>query len=167
MTDQTTAEDGVLDEELKEGGGKSKKLIIIIAAVVVLLGLGGVGFFLDPLGLFASEDGPKKEVVKVEPAVFFPLEPITVNLNNPEGRRQYLKLKATLEVRSDKDVEAITPFLPRVLDAFQVYLRELRTTDIEGTAGLYRLKEELLKRINIAVYPSEVKDILFEEIIIQ
>ncbi|MEO1066416.1 MAG: flagellar basal body-associated FliL family protein, partial [Pseudomonadota bacterium] len=45
--------------------------------------------------------------------------------------------------------------------------RELRTTDIEGSAGMFRLKEELQRRINVAVYPVEVRKILFEEIIVQ
>ena len=45
-------------------------------------------------------------------------------------------------------IEQITPIMPRVMDAFQTYLRELRPSDLDGSAGLYRLKEELTRRVN-------------------
>jgi flagellar FliL protein len=54
-----------------------------------------------------------------------------------------------------------------VIDLFQVYLRELRPTDLEGSAGIYRLKEELLRRINLEIQPHRVSDVLFKEIIVQ
>jgi flagellar FliL protein len=54
-----------------------------------------------------------------------------------------------------------------VLDAFQIYLRELRPEDLEGSAGILRVKEELLRRINLAIQPPLATDILFKEVIIQ
>jgi len=56
---------------------------------------------------------------------------------------------------------------PRIIDRFQVYLRELKADDISGSAGVYRLKEELLSRVNAAIEPHEVKDVLFREMLIQ
>ena len=63
--------------------------------------------------------------------------------------------------------DQIQPYLPRILDAFQVNLRELRPADLEGSSGLFRLKEELLRRINTAVYPARVEGVLFKEILVQ
>jgi flagellar protein FliL len=57
--------------------------------------------------------------------------------------------------------------MPRVMDAFQTYLRELRPSDLEGSAGLYRLKEELTRRVNVAVAPGRINAVLFKEIIVQ
>ena len=57
--------------------------------------------------------------------------------------------------------------LPRVMDAFQTYLRELRPTDLDGSAGLYRLKEELTRRVNASIAPSRVNAVLFKEIVVQ
>ncbi len=57
--------------------------------------------------------------------------------------------------------------LPRVVDSFQVYMRELRIEDLDGSAGMFRIKEELLSRVNAAVYPIEINDILFKEMLIQ
>jgi flagellar FliL protein len=61
----------------------------------------------------------------------------------------------------------VEPYLPRILDAFQVYLREMRTSDLQGSAGVYRLKEDLQRRINAAIYPATVTNVLFKEILIQ
>ncbi|MBP0649653.1 flagellar basal body-associated FliL family protein, partial [Mycobacterium tuberculosis] len=99
--------------------------------------------------------------------VFVDLPEMTVNLSSLDGRATFLKVKVALEV-SDPDVVAkINPVLPRVLDAFQVYLRELRASDRDGSAGLFRVKEDLQKRINVAIYPGRVDAVLFREIIIQ
>jgi flagellar FliL protein len=91
-----------------------------------------------------------------------------VNLaGNPGDRIQYLKVKLTLEVKEEKQAEAIKPNLPRVTDIFQVYLRELRASDLSGSAGLFRLKEELTRRVNMAVAPNEVSAVLFKEVVVQ
>ena len=74
---------------------------------------------------------------------------------------------STLEVKEEKQVEAIKPTLPRVTDIFQTYLRELRPVDLNGSAGLFRLKEELTRRVNAAVAPNEVSAVLFKEIVVQ
>jgi flagellar FliL protein len=62
---------------------------------------------------------------------------------------------------------SIQPKMARVVDAFQIYLRELRPSDLEGSAGIYRLKEELLRRVNLAIAPARVESILFKEILVQ
>jgi len=166
------ADADVNEEELPEGeeeakGGK-KKLIIIAAAVVLLLAVAGGAYFF----LFAgaeppppTEDGsPPPEEQK--PVVFYDLPEMTVNLAT-EGRTTYLKVRIALEVQDRAMIDQIQPFLPRILDAFQIYLRELRPADLEGSAGLYRLKEELLRRINLSVYPARVDGVLFKEILVQ
>ena len=86
---------------------------------------------------------------------------------NGGERVQYLKLKVTLEVKEEKQVEAIKPTLPRVTDIFQTYLRELRPADLNGSAGLFRLREELTRRVNAALSPNEVSAVLFKEIVVQ
>jgi len=57
--------------------------------------------------------------------------------------------------------------MPRVTDIFQTYLRELRAGDLNGSAGMYRLKEELTRRVNAALAPTQVSAVLFKEIIVQ
>ena len=80
---------------------------------------------------------------------------------------QYLKLKIVLEVKEEKQVEVDQADLPRVTDIFQTYLRELRSSDLNGSAGLFRLREELTRRVNAAVSPNQVSAVLFKEIVVQ
>jgi flagellar FliL protein len=100
--------------------------------------------------------------------VFLDVPDILVNLaSNPGERIQYLKVKAVLELKEAPLVEKVKPAMPRVTDLFQTYLRELRPSDINGSAGLFRLKEELTKRVNNAVAPHQVSAVLFKEIVVQ
>ena len=64
-------------------------------------------------------------------------------------------------------MQQIQPMMPRVMDTFQTYLRELRPSDLDGSAGLYRLKEELTRRVNATITPNRVNALLFKEIVVQ
>src|SRR6202043_1363777 len=88
-------------------------------------------------------------------------------IGNPGERVQFLKVKVVLEVKEEKQVEAIKPSMPRVTDIFQSYLRELRPADLNGSAGLFRLKEELTRRVNVALAPDQISAVLFKEVVIQ
>ena len=140
------------------------KLLIIAGAVVLLLAGAGAGAYL----FFARPAEHKVETPAVKPVVFVDLPDILVNLSNPGAdRTQYLKIKVVLELPEQKMIEQITPIMPRVMDAFQTYLRELRPSDLDGSAGLYRLKEELTRRVNVAIAPSRINAGLFKEIVVQ
>ena len=155
----------------EEGEPKKKSKLLFILAPVALLLLGGGGYFgASMMGLLGGDE--TEEIVEntpppPEPAYYHELPEMVVNLSSKEQRAHYLKMKIALEVADASVAEAMQPNLPRVLDLFQVYLRELRAQDLEGSQGIYRLKEELLKRINLAVHPSRVNRILFKEIIVQ
>jgi flagellar FliL protein len=99
--------------------------------------------------------------------VYYNLPEFLVNLNTSGRQTSFIKMKITLETPSESDADAVDSRLPRITDNFNTYLRELRTSDIAGSAGLYRLREELLLRVNKTIYPSKVNDILFREIIVQ
>lgn len=101
-------------------------------------------------------------------AVFYTLPDIVVNLAST-GRKgsTYLKIKINLELDKAEDQKIIEGVLPRVVDNLQVYLRELKVEDIQGSEGLYRLREELLHRVNVAATPARVNDVLFAEMLMQ
>lgn len=159
-----------VDAEIEEGDAPARaapagrrKLIIIAAAAgaVLLVGAGLYAFVLAPRT--ASE-----AAAPVVPESFiFNLPTLTVNLNTDGQAAEFMKLSVALEVADEQVMKDIQPRLPRVIDTFQVYLRELRRSDLEGSAGIYRLREELRRRVNLAIYPSEVKAILFREILVQ
>jgi flagellar protein FliL len=139
-----------------------KWMIIGGAGLLVLVGGGGGAYF------FFKAPAHKEPEVVAKPATFVDLPDVLVNLSNTGGdRTQYLKVKIVLELPDATLVPQIQPLMPRVMDAFQTYLRELRPTDLDGSAGLYRLKEELTRRVNAAVAPNHITAVLFKEIVVQ
>lgn len=141
----------------------SRKLIIIAALGLLALG-GGAGAYL----FYFHKPAHEAPVQAAKPAFFVDLPDVLVNLSNTgNDRTQYLKVKIVLEVPDKALVAQIQPLMPRVVDAFQTYLRELRPTDLDGSAGLYRLKEELTRRVNVAIAPNHITAVLFKEIIVQ
>ncbi|WP_417768599.1 flagellar basal body-associated FliL family protein [Stappia sp.] len=164
--DADAGEAGALEETT--GGSKKRLVIFGVAGLALLLVGGGAGaYFLGVFDASAPSQQVGGESAPVQkPVVFYDLPEMTVNLST-DGRATYLKVRIALEVADKAAVQQIEPFLPRILDAFQVYLRELRPADLEGSSGLFRLKEELLRRINTAVYPARVEGVLFKEILVQ
>ena len=140
------------------------KLIIAAAAVLVIAGGGSTWFFL----FRHHGEEMHAEAPAPQPPVFVDVPDLLVNLVGSAGERvQYLKIKVVLEVKEDKQVEAIKPTMPRITDIFQTYLRELRPADLSGSAGLFRLKEELTRRVNAAISPAQVNAVLFKEVVVQ
>ena len=139
-----------------------KSMIIGGAGLLMLAGGGGGAYF------FFKGSDHKEAHVAAKPATFVDLPDVLVNLSNTGAdRTQYLKVKIVLELPDASLVPQIQPLMPRVMDAFQTYLRELRPTDLDGSAGLYRLKEELTRRVNAAVAPNRITAVLFKEIVVQ
>ena len=136
------------------------KFVLIGACAAFVLVAGGGGYFV-----FGGhqEDGAKAMVK----SVFYDLSEMTVNLAASPERPQYLRVKITLEAENKEIIDAVKPVMPRIVDAFQVHLRELRVTDLEGSAGLYRLREELTRRVNLAIAPNRIRAVLFKEIVVQ
>lgn len=99
-------------------------------------------------------------------SAFLEIPTMTVNLYSDDGQPRYLRLKVQLELEDQSEKGDLEAAMPRVIDQFQTYLRELRVQDLRGSAGLYRLQMELLWRVNKAAEPVKVKDVLFQEILI-
>ena len=164
-------EDEVGEESDKPGG--SKKLLLIVS-VILLLVVGGfaAAYFtglVDPVIAWITGDDVQEEdqVASKGDAVFFPLEEVIVNLNTGGRQSTFLKIKISLELADAGDISRIETVMPRIMDNFQVYLRELRIEDLKGAAGMYRLREELLTRVNIAAAPAKINDVLFKEMLVQ
>jgi flagellar FliL protein len=151
-------------------GGRRKMLLLaapaLLAAVAAGLWFGGV---LKPL--LGARKPPTTEAASTDAAaipapVFFDLPEIVSNLNG--GKRvSFVKLHARLELSKPQDAQAVQAALPRLLDMFQTYLREMHPEELRGSAGTWRLREELIARANIAAAPARVVDVLFTEMLVQ
>lgn len=161
------------DDESSDKPGGKKKLLIIIAAVL-LLAIGGVaaafytGLLQPVIDMLTGDiEDEEEEEVAAEDVVYFPLEEIIVNLNTGGRKSSFLKIKISLELTDSEDIPRIRGVMPRIMDNFQVYLRELRIEDLKGSAGMYRLREELMSRVNAAIAPAKINDVLFKEMLVQ
>lgn len=146
---------------------RSKKLLIIIAAAVLLLGGGGGGAAYMLLFSGGGEEGEHAEAEQVEeevPPVFYEMPEIVIRLDGGQGK--YLKLATVLDLAPERTPEEIQAVQPRLLDQMQTYLIELKPEDIRGTAGMYRMRQELLRRVNDAL-PGSTRDVLFKTLILQ
>jgi flagellar protein FliL len=169
-TNEAQSDDDIAEDEGEQATGKRKlplKLIAIAAGGLVALSVIGFGAYHF---IFA---GRSEEVAAaptpVKPPAFLDMPEVLVNLSTSGGteRTQYLKVKVVLELPDQEMSAQIQPVMPRLMDTFQTYLRELRPTDLDGSAGLYRLKEELTRRVNAAIAPSRINAVLFKEIVVQ
>lgn len=163
MAESEEVADGAEDAAPK----KSKKKLIIIAAAVLLLAGGGAGAYFK---FFAhSKHGDEHaEAPPAKPPLFLDVPEVLVNLAVAPGERpQFLKFKIVLEVKDAPLLALVQPNMPRIMDVFQTYARELRSADLNGSAGLFRLKEELTRRVNAAVSPAQINAVLFKEIVVQ
>jgi flagellar FliL protein len=141
-----------------------RKLLIILAAALLVLGAGGgFGAYMF-LGGAAPADGEPAVVVDTTPPVFYDMPEIVIRLDGGQG--QYLKLATVLDLAPEHTPDQMKAVEPRLLDMMQTYLIELKPDDIKGTAGMYRVRQELLRRVN-DVMPGSTKDILFKTIILQ
>ncbi|WP_135210926.1 flagellar basal body-associated FliL family protein [Vitreimonas flagellata] len=179
----------------KKMSGKTLVLFIILPAILVLGGGGAAAFLLlKPSGEQHAEaetgdhgkakggGGHGAEGAPGEPVpgpngtmitygegetVFVALPEMLVNITGPDGRPAYLKLKLTLEAPNEEVVTALGEHIPRVSDQFNGFLRELRTDDLSGSAGAYRLRLELLRRVNLVIAPLQINAVLIEEMLVQ
>ena len=155
--------------EGQEGGGKKKLVIILVVGLLVVCIAAAAGFyFLKGGDDHAAEEAHVAEDVAPMPTEshYFELPDLTVNLASAGGNR-FLRLKVVLEVGSAEDLVRLEQVRPRIVDDFQVYLRELRPEDLRGSAGSYRLRHDLLLRANQAAQPARVVNVLFKEFLVQ
>ncbi len=194
MAKEVTSDEQGGEQEEAAKGGKLKLIVIGVAALLLLGGGGGAAAYF--LGLFggtaeatagdppkadqqaATEEGgaPKEGAPKEKGAegaapavgaVFVDLPDILVNLQSSSKRMRFLKLRVALEVADEPTAESIRALAPRVMDSFQLYLRALTVEEVKGAVGLQRLKEEMLARVNRAIKPLKVDDVLFKEMLVQ
>ncbi len=171
MSSAAITSEGV--EEAKAGGGGRRKLILL--AVPVLLAAIGAGLWFTGvlprlLGLHhtaaPAANAEAKAVEAIKP-VYADVPEIITNLDTGGRRQSYVKLKARLELAKAADQTIIAAAMPRILDIFQTYLREMHPDELRGSSGTYRLREEMIARANLAAQPARIVDILFEELLVQ
>jgi flagellar FliL protein len=149
--------------------GKTKLILLIAIPVVLLLAGAGLwfsGILPHALGMNKHEEHAE-EAAKPVPPSYVDVPEMVANLNSTNHKPSYVKLTVRIEVARPEDGEKVRAALPRLQDMMQTYLREMRPEELRGSAGTYRLREELLVRANAAVAPAKINDVLFTQMLIQ
>jgi flagellar FliL protein len=162
----TTQDTQAPDPELKKPAGKRRLVLLAVplALVVLLAGLWFSGLLPRWLGF----SHPPPTAAKGAPApIYVDLPEMIANLNGNPRRPSYVKLLARIEVATPDDAERVRQAMPRLQDLFQTYMREMRPEELRGSAGIYRLREELINRADAAAAPARIDDVLFVQMLIQ
>ena len=162
---------GEAEAQPKKRFGKKFLMIAGGGALLLLVGIGGGVYYF----FFAGSHGDDKTKMVGNVAlplvppqvVFYDMPDMVVNIQSADSTPAYLKVSVSLELAAVEEKPAIQALMPRIVDQFQGYLRELRIDDLHGSAGVIRVKEELLRRINAAAAPYPVRDVLLKEMIVQ
>lgn len=165
----TPETEGASDAPQEPSKKPGKRKLILIAAPLGLLLLGGglwfSGILPHLLGMEKHPDG--KEETQAETPTYVDVPELVANLNTSPKKPGYVKMTIRIEVPNSADADKVKTAMPRIQDVVQTYLREMRPEELRGSAGVYRLREELLVRANAAVAPARISDILFTQMLIQ
>jgi flagellar protein FliL len=169
-------EDGDEDEEgegEEGGGGSRKKLFIIIGIVVILLIGGAAGAYFA--GLFDSSSSteksaggePESEGGEGVEVIYKEFPDILTNLNEGRRKKVGVRIKVVLELASEEESLRMDSIMPKVHDRIQVYIRAQKLEDLKGSAGIQRIREELLAMLNKAFAPTKIRDLYFKEMLVR
>lgn len=150
-------------EPAKAPAGQMRAKLVVPVSIVLLAIAVGVAY----IAVTARDRRIATNAPAVSAPLFLDLPAIAVNLSTADARPRTLKLLLSLEAADPAAAVAVQAALPYVLDSFQTHLRELRAAELEGSAGMFRLREELLKRANLAIAPARVRAVLVRDIILQ
>ena len=161
-----------------EKGSGMKILIILIIFLIVLLGvtIGGIITYnkiLAPsLGLTplfgASEKGAEKESIKEEvgSGTMFPVPPFIVNLADTGGNR-FIKVTVQLELGNKEMVAELERKMPKIQDQIITVLSSKKLEEVITADGKFRLKAEMMARMNQFMRTGAISNIYYTEFVVQ
>jgi len=146
-----------------------KYFVLALAAATIVVSAGVV--FSRHAPSITASNKPSLETVKVGRAHYVPLPEFLVDLApDRRGRVAYLKLSASIEVdhhESDELLAHIAAARPAIIERTTFFLRELQPEDFQGSAGMARVKRELLRRVNLVLGPVNADDVVINDLVIQ
>ena len=154
----------------------SFRKFVIASLIALIIGVGAyslLGGQTNSIIAFAINGGngdsanSSAPALKNQSAYYIALPTLTVNLINNNGQDAFLKVVPILEFDEKGLNEVVAERRPKIVDSFTSLMRNLRITDLKGSAGTQLLREELTKRANIALHPHRINNIRFEEILVQ
>jgi flagellar FliL protein len=154
--------------------GPMKRIILIVLIALIAAGAaaGGTWFFMAhreaaPAPAQAAAAAPAAQAVPV----FFPLEPMTVNLQSDDGQQHYLRIGLTLKLNDPKVQQQLTDHMPEIRSRVLLALSNKHPDDLAPLEGKRALATELKTLIeqpnDKGAAPISIDDVLFTEFVVQ
>ncbi|MBE7414847.1 MAG: flagellar basal body-associated FliL family protein [Deltaproteobacteria bacterium] len=147
---------------------KGKGLLIGIVAVVLLAAAAGAYLVLS--GSKGGGDGAKQvaesQAAEQAKGTIFVLEPFIVNLQDNSGTR-YLKLTVNLELPPGSMLTELNNQSTQIRDSLIILLSSKSYSDIGTVEGKYKMRDEIVARVNQYLTKSKVNTAYFTEFVIQ
>ncbi len=160
------------NDEAAAAPANRRKILLIVIPVVIAIGLAvGLYFALNHkydgtaalnysvVKNMTEENGQATESV----TVFYDLPEIKAQVKTEDGTPETVAARLSVELSKVEDVAAVEKLLPRITDAVIAHTVELTPAEVEGSAGLYWLREELLYRINLLTAPVKINNLNFKK----
>ncbi|MFC3215283.1 flagellar basal body-associated FliL family protein [Novosphingobium panipatense] len=167
---ETTGETPPDGADVAKKPGKGRLIAIAVVLVGLLAGAGGVYWYMRPAEEHAEEKQAEASSEEAEEgdvsASYIEVPPMMVNLRGGGAQSKFVKLRFVIVAAPGK-TDAVKARLPVVLDALQPFLRELRPDDLNGSAAVFRIKEEMMRRSTEALGKGMVRDVLIQDLIQQ
>ena len=168
----TTATQQATVQPAAPGPMKRIILIVLIALIAAGAAAGGTWFFMAhreaaPAPAQAAAAAPAAQAVPV----FFPLEPMTVNLQSDDGQQHYLRIGLTLKLNDPKVQQQLTDHMPEIRSRVLLALSNKHPDDLAPLEGKRALATELKTLIeqpnDKGAAPISIEDVLFTEFVVQ
>ncbi|WP_153099127.1 flagellar basal body-associated protein FliL [Paraburkholderia hayleyella] len=145
------------------------RLFLVLLLIVVLLGAagGGAWYFMN------LQQAAPETAAKAPPPVpvFFPLEPMTVNLQSDDGQPHYLRIGLTLKLRDAHTQTQLAERMPEIRSRILLALSNQHPDGLAPLDGKRALAKELAALIaqptEASGKPANVDEVLFTEFVVQ
>ncbi|MBN2694225.1 flagellar basal body-associated FliL family protein [bacterium] len=164
-------------EQVQANKGSKMLTIIVIFNMLLIIGLAIYIIFLkkEPEAKIITEDGKmiskqqheeEDENSKNEVGELYEMRGIVVNLNEPGGTRM-LKVSLTLEYKAEKLKEALKKRDAQLRSEIIIYLSGLTYAQTIGVSQKENILKVLKKKINDVLIEGKVRNIYFNEFVVQ
>lgn len=147
-----------------EAPQKTMKIPLLIGTVL-MVALGAGSFFALYSGLIPPTGGGASS--KTEAALpgisYVALDPMVISLGDSGTR--HLRFTAQLEVPG-RYLQEVELYKPRVIDVLNGYLRAVDVKQLEDPNALFRMRAQMLRRLQVITGDGRIQDLLIIEFVL-
>jgi len=148
-------------------GSDMRAWLLIFALLISLGGNLGLALYLGdrPNGEFVAGRAQATSRSATGDLVVYDLPPVTMNYKADSGTRA-VKMRLGLELSSRQDVPDVQHRLSQIINRVADDLRGIKDSDLDGSAGMEKLRKSLQQGVQSAAPDSNIEGVLFKEVIV-